>query len=74
MRTIIKIIGVESRHTIKGNEGYWRTHALLDDGTEAVGFGKDFNKGDEVEVFYHFGQIKMRKGKHGSGDTRTTQG
>lgn len=71
MRTIIKIIHLESRTTRTGGEGYWRTHALLDDGTEAVGFGKDFNKGDEVEVFYHYGQVKMRKGKDGSGDTRT---
>lgn len=40
---------------------YWRTYALLDDGTEATGYGKDFNLNDKVEVFYHWGVIKMRK-------------
>lgn len=61
MRKIIKIEHVEKRRGLINKEPYWRTHALLDDGTQAVGYGKDFDLGDKVEVFYHWGQIKMRK-------------
>lgn len=70
MRTIIKIIGVERKKLIKSApkaQDYWKTYALLDDGTEAIGYGKNYKVGDEVEVFFHWGQIKMQKGrKNGS--------
>lgn len=61
MRTIIKIEWVEPRKTAVGRKPYWRTHALLDDGTEAIGYGKDFDLGDKVEVFFHWNTVKMRK-------------
>lgn len=57
----------------KNGKAYWRTHAVLDDGTEAVGFGKDFDLEDKVEVFYHYGQVKMRKKREGEGVTPRTQ-
>lgn len=62
MRTIIRIDHVESRTDTK-NKTYWRTHATLDDGTEAIGFGKDFDLKDKVEAFFDekWGVIKMRK-------------
>lgn len=60
MRTIIKVEHVEEKQDKEGNL-YWRTHAVLDDGTEAIGYGKDFDLEDKVEVFYHWEQTKMRK-------------
>lgn len=63
MKKIIEIVGVEMRRAAMSNKEYWRTHAILEDGTECVGFSKDFKVGDEVEVFFHYGQVKMRKGK-----------
>lgn len=60
MRKIISIEHVEERISLHKRK-YHRTHAVLDDGTEAVGFGKDFKIGDSVEVFYHFHTVKMRK-------------
>lgn len=60
MRTIIEIEGVEEKVDTKGNT-YWLTYAILDDGEEVIGYGKDFDLGDKVEVFFHFGKIKMRK-------------
>lgn len=60
MKTIIKIIGKEGLISKKG-KAYYRTHALLEDGTEAVGYGPDFEINDKVEVFYHYETVKMRK-------------
>jgi hypothetical protein len=67
LRTIIKIEGVTEHR--KGNEIYYRTHALITDDIgnieEAVGYGSDYKVGDKVEYFHHYGQNKMRKGnKH----------
>lgn len=67
MRTIIKIEHVEERKTLTGKP-YWRTYAIVKDEMgneeEAVGYGKDFDLGDRVEYFHHFGQNKMRKTVH----------
>jgi hypothetical protein len=60
MLTIIKIEWVEEKKDRKGRT-YWKTHALLSDGTEAVGFGKDFDLGMGVVAFYHREHIKMKK-------------
>ncbi len=62
MRKIIEIEGVEEKVSKEGTT-YWRTYAVLDDGTEAVGWGKDFDLDDQVEVFYHRDTIKMQKKK-----------
>lgn len=62
MRTIIEIEGVEEKVSKEGTT-YWRTYAVLDDGTEAVGWGKDFDLDDKVECFFHKGIIKMQKKK-----------
>ena len=61
MREIIEIEGVEEKVSKEGTT-YWRTYAVVDDGTECIGFGKDFDLGDKVEVFLHKGFIKMKKG------------
>lgn len=64
MRTIIKIIGVQEKRT--GNRIYYKTLALLDDGSEAWGFS-DTDSGyavnDLVEHFYDHAhnEEKMRK-------------
>jgi len=60
MREIISIDHIEKKVSKKGVK-YAITHALLDDGTEAAGYGLDFKVGDKVEVFFHWGIIKMRK-------------
>ena len=60
MRTIISIEHVEELKD-KDGEPYWRTHAIADDGSEVVGFGKDFDVDMRIEVFYHHGQVKMRQ-------------
>lgn len=59
MRTVLSIQHIEF---FKGKDGrkYSRTYALLDDGTECIGFGKQFEVGNRVEVFLHRGIIKMR--------------
>lgn len=62
MKKILRIEGVEEKMS-KAGKKYWRTYAILDDGTEAIGWGKDFDLGDPVEVFYHKETVKMRKGK-----------
>lgn len=61
MLTVIEIIGVEERR--KGNEIYYRTHALLEDGEIAIGYGNKFEVGDKVMRFYDpaHDTIKMRK-------------
>ena len=73
MRTIIKIVHVERRKLDKNlskKHDYWRTHAILDDGSEVVGYGKNFKVGDQVESFYDqkWDQHKMQHkgGKNGS--------
>lgn len=59
IQTIIRIEGVE-QNINKHGKTYWRTYALLDDGLECVGFGKDYDLGDKVTAFYHYGQAKMK--------------
>lgn len=62
MRTIISIEHIEEKKTEAGKT-YWRTHALLDDGTEAIGYGKDFDIEEKVECFFDekWGIVKMKK-------------
>lgn len=60
MRKILAIEHVEKRKNGVTGKEYWRTHAVLDDGTECIGYGKDFDLNDSVEVFLHKGIIKMR--------------
>lgn len=38
----------------KDGKTIYRTHVVLDDGEEAVGFGNDFKIGESVERFYDF--------------------
>ncbi len=65
MRSIIRIEHIEERKTRQGKI-FYRTHALLDDGTTAYGYGKDFDLEDRVEVFHDpkWDVIKMRKPKY----------
>jgi hypothetical protein len=58
---ILKILYIEPRQ--KGDLKYYRTYALLESGEVATGYGKDFAKGDKVQVFFHdkYNTIKMRK-------------
>lgn len=58
MRTILAILFVEVKH--KDEKPYYLTHALVDDGTECIGYGRNFKLNDSVEVFLHWGKIKMR--------------
>lgn len=60
VRKILEILWIDRKES-KAGKTYWKTTALLDDGTEATGFGKEFKMEDPVEVFFHYGQIKMRK-------------
>jgi len=55
---IVQIIGVDKK------ENYTRTYALLDDGTEASGYG-EFKENDRVIYFHHeqWDMIKMIKEK-----------
>lgn len=61
MRRIVRIEHVEPNISKEGKK-YWKTYAVLDDGTEAVGFGNDFDLEDKVEVFFHdaYDVVKMR--------------
>lgn len=61
MHSIIKIIGVEE--WTRNEKPHSRTHVLLDNGEEAVGYGEDFKIGDECEVFFdpHHNTIKVIK-------------
>ena len=59
MRRIIEILGVEE--WVKDNKRHSRTYAILEDGTEATGYGSDFNINDEVMVYYHHETVKMEK-------------
>jgi hypothetical protein len=69
MRTIVEILSIESRTRTDPKENkvvtYWRTHALLDNQEEAVGYGKEFEIGDQVEAWWddEWDQYKMQKGK-----------
>lgn len=60
MRRVIEIQHIEPR-TDKAGEPYWRTHLLLDDGTEAIMWGKDVAVGDLCEVAFHKGMVKAIK-------------
>ena len=60
MRTLIEIIGTQEKRD-KDNHIYYKTLAMIDDGTECWGWGSDFQIGDQVEVFFHHDEIKMRK-------------
>lgn len=63
------------RKESKKSETYWKTTALLDDGTEAQGYGREFKVDDPVEVFFHYGQVKMQHGgKHEKKEERQTEG
>ena len=59
---MLKIISIEhiEEKKDKRNKTYWRTHVILSDGTEAVGYGKDFDLGQPVVAFFHYGQIKIK--------------
>lgn len=62
MRQIIAIQGVLKKQTAQGKK-YTVTLALLDDGTEASGYGGDYKIGDKVKVFFDekYNLIKMDK-------------
>lgn len=65
MRKIIEILGVEE--WVKDNKRHSRTYAILEDGSEAVGYGSDYEVGDEVMYYYHKETPKMaKKGNHES--------
>lgn len=63
MRLIKEILWIDRKKSKAGNT-YFKTTALLDNGEEATGFGKEFKEGDEVQVFhdYRWDEIKMRRG------------
>lgn len=60
MRSIVKIEYVEELKD-KNGKTYYRTYAVLDDGSEAIGYGSDFDLGDRVQYFFHKQTPKMRK-------------
>jgi hypothetical protein len=62
VQRIIEIIHVEEKQDRRGKT-YWRTHAILSDGTEAIGWGKDFDLGTRVSTFFHHEITKMKKYK-----------
>lgn len=61
MRTILEILWIDRKES-KSGDSYFKTTALLDDGTEATGFGREFKVADEVEVFHDqkWDVIKMK--------------
>lgn len=59
VRTILRIDHVYE--WVEKGKTHYRTYATLTDGEECVGYGRDFAPNDKVEVFLHYGQIKMRK-------------
>lgn len=59
MRKIISIQHVEF-FIGKDKKKHSRTYAILDDGSEAVGYGKNFKINDSVEYFFHKEVAKMR--------------
>lgn len=64
MRVIQSILGIEKRFDKKGKV-YWRTHAILDDGEQVVGYGMGFSTGDKVEAFFDpvYDVAKMQRHK-----------
>jgi hypothetical protein len=56
---IIKIEGIET--WVKDNKRHSRTHAILESGEEAKGYGSDFAVGDDVSYFFQeeWNTIKM---------------
>ena len=62
MRTIIDIEYIDEKID-KNGKAYFLTTALLDDGTEAVGWGEGFARGDKVEVWFEerYNRINMRR-------------
>ena len=62
MQKIIRIEHIEEKKDKHGRT-YYRTHAILNDGTECIGFGKDFDLDMRVVTFFHYGVIKMKKYK-----------
>lgn len=61
MREIQQILYVEEKVNKRTHKPYHKTTALLDDGTEAKGFGNDYRVGDMVMTFYEdkWDEIKM---------------
>ncbi len=61
LRTIKEIVSVEKR--LKKEEPYYITTAILSDGEEVTGYGKDFQVGDHVQAFFDdkYDKAKMRK-------------
>lgn len=57
MHRIIEIVGIEK------HDKFSRTHAILDDGSETIGYGVNFKVGDEVESFWdeRWSVYKMRQ-------------
>lgn len=60
VRRVIEIQHIEPRTDTKGKP-YFRTHVLLDDGTEAVYWGTDIAVDNLVEVAFHKSMIKAIK-------------
>lgn len=62
MAKITDITKIETKKDRLGRP-YKRTHAIMDDGTEAVGYSDDFKIGDKVEVFFdqQWNIIKFQK-------------
>ena len=58
MAYIIEILNIEEKY--KNSKPYYNTTVLINDGTEAVAYGKDFKIGDVVEVFFHEGYDKIK--------------
>jgi hypothetical protein len=68
MKKVIKIENVV-RMIDKNDDPFYRTYALLEDGTEAVGFSRnrhEFDIKDSVEVFFDpkHNMIKMQHGRN----------
>lgn len=63
MRRVIQINHIEKRSKKSDGSIYYRTHVLLDDGTEAVYWGRDIEVNTSVMVAFHKGMIKAIKPK-----------
>lgn len=62
MRTIKKILSVD-RRVSKYKKVYFVTIIIDSDGDEASGYGKDFEVGDHIEVFFddRYQYVKFQK-------------
>ncbi len=62
MKRIVRIDHTE-RRLDKHRRVYFRTHAILDTGEEAVGYGNNFQVGDLVEYWFdkQWNVCKMQK-------------